>query len=92
MVRLNREIRNQFLKAQRGPVDQFLGNISSQGLHNRLWGVTNTVPVWRRCCGGGSVAEAAELQDIGVLRAWNANANSDQTNRSGQLNRAYNYQ
>ena len=92
MVRLKRETRNQLLKAQRGPVDQFLGNISSQGLCNRSWGMANTAPVWRRCYGGGSIAEAAKMQDIGVLQAWNANAISDETNRSGQPNQTHDYQ
>jgi len=46
----------------------------------------------RRQCGGKcrglcakdySAAEAAALQDIGLQRAWSANANYDGTNRSG---------
>ena len=54
----------------------------------------------RRNCGGmcrglcakdESAAEAAALQDIGLMRAWSANANSDKPNRSGLTNRPHNY-
>ena len=36
-------------------------------------------------------AEAAALQDIGLLRAWNANAIPDEPNRSGLTNRPHDY-
>ena len=35
------------------------------------------------CAYDESAAEAAALQDIGLLRAWNATAISDEANRSG---------
>jgi len=50
---------------------------------DKLGGVDVSVQSKHWSYSRSALAEAAGLQDIGVLRAWDANAISDEANRSG---------
>ena len=50
---------------------------------DKLGKVNVSVQSKQRSYSRSALAEAAALQDIGLLQAWNANAISDKANRSG---------
>ena len=59
---------------------------------DELGGLDVSVQSKQRSYSRSPRAEAAALQDIGLLRAWNTNAISDGANRSDLTNRPHDYQ
>ena len=58
---------------------------------DELGGVDVSVQSKQRSYSRSPRAEAAALQEIGLMRAWNANTISDKPNRSGCTNRPHDY-
>ena len=59
---------------------------------DKLGKVNVSVQSKQRLYSRSALAEAAALQDIDLLQALNANAISDEANRSGQTNPTHDYQ
>ena len=83
---------NGFLSTGEGPDWGILHKSFGRWVDDELGGVDVSVQSEQRSYSRSPRAEAAALQDIGLLRAWNANAIYDGANRSGLTDRPHDYQ
>ena len=87
----DRVTRKQIVTSRVGPVTRCRRIMFGRWVDEELGGLDVSVQSEKLLYSRLPRAEAAALHVIGLLQAWSANANSDETNRSGLTNRPHDY-
>ena len=78
-----RVTRKKIVNSRVVPITQCRRGMFGRWVDEELGGLDVSVQSEQRSYSKFPCAEAAALQDIGLLQAWSANANSDEPSRSG---------